>query len=149
MHTRLVFFFLASPTFCQTNDWYRYILIGFLALRLCSVACSSLTIVALIENSVMSRWVPPHHFPCAVGGRVYFRLSGVYVNEKRTGLLADRWLHRIGSLHGFEVYLMGTTLSTNQLQQKCARWLFNFLGEVSAPRPVVCEGAQHPLQNRF
>lgn len=25
---------------------------------------------------------PPVHFPCTVGGRVYFRSSGVYVNEK-------------------------------------------------------------------
>ena len=61
----------------------RCILIGPLALCLCSVAFASLSIVALIENSVMSRWVPPHHFPCAVGGRVYFRLSGVYVNERK------------------------------------------------------------------
>lgn len=30
----------------------------------------------------MSERAPPHHFPCAVGGRVYFRLSGVYVIEK-------------------------------------------------------------------
>lgn len=60
----------------------RCILIALLAFCLCSVACSSLSIVVLIENSVMSRWVPPHHFPCAVGGRVYFRLSGVYVNAK-------------------------------------------------------------------
>lgn len=60
----------------------KCVLIGFLALCLCSVAYGSLSIVALIENSVKSRWVPPHHFPCAVGGRVYFPLSGVYVNEK-------------------------------------------------------------------
>lgn len=55
------------------------------------VARSSLSsFVALIENSVKWRWVPPHHFPRAVGGRVYFPLSAVYVNEKRTGLQADR-----------------------------------------------------------
>lgn len=41
-----------------------------------------LAIVALSENSVMLRWVPPHHFPFAVGGRVYFRSSAVYVKEK-------------------------------------------------------------------
>lgn len=39
-------------------------------------------IVALIENSVMVRWAPLHHFPLAVGGRVYFRSSAVYVKEK-------------------------------------------------------------------
>lgn len=46
---------------------------------LCVVVLAS---VALIENSVMLRWAPPHHFPLAVGGRVYFRSSAVYVKEK-------------------------------------------------------------------
>lgn len=100
----------------------------------------------------MSRWAPPHHFPRAVGGRVYFPLSAVYVNEKKKDGIASRPLiaSRRVSAAGFEVNLMGTTLSTNQLQHKCARWLFNFLGEQSAPRPVMCEGAQqHPMQSRL
>lgn len=46
---------------------------------LCVVLLAS---VALIENSVTLRWAPPHHFPLAVGGRVYFRSSAVYVKEK-------------------------------------------------------------------
>lgn len=67
-----------------------------------------------------------------------FSFKWCLCERKRTGLLADRWLHRTGSLHGFEVCLMGTTLCSNQLQHKCARWLFNFLGEVSAPPRPVC-----------
>lgn len=60
-------------------------------LSVLGVACGSRrSFVALIENSVKWRWVPPHHFPHAVGGRVYFPLSAVYVNEKKTGLQADR-----------------------------------------------------------
>lgn len=49
--------------------------------------CSLVLSVALIENSVMLR-CPPHHFPLAVGGRVYFRSSAVYVKEK--GRIASR-----------------------------------------------------------
>lgn len=80
----------------------------------------------------------PHHFPCAVGGRVYFPLSGVYVNEKkkRTGLLADRWLHRIGSLRGFEMYLMGTTLSSAISFSRSA--LNDFLISFGEVRALLC-----------
>lgn len=71
--------------------------------------------------------------------------------EKKEDGIASRPLiaSRRVSAAGFEVNLMGTTLSTNQLQHKCARWLFNFVGERSAPRPVMCEGAPHPMQSRL
>lgn len=95
------------------------------------------------EVGTPSSLSPRCRWPCI------FSFKCCLCERKRTGLLADRWLHRAGSPRGFEVNLMGTTLSTNQLQQKCARWLFNFLGEESAPRPVMCEGAQHPMQNRL
>lgn len=96
-----------------------------------------------VEVGTPSSLSPRCRWPCI------FSFKCCLCERKRTGLLADRWLHRAGSPRGFEVNLMGTTLSTNQLQQKCARWLFNFLGEESAPRPVMCEGAQHPMQNRL
>lgn len=54
------------------------------------VAYCSLVIVSWIENSAMSRWALPHHFPRAVGGRVYFPLSAVYVNGKKEDGIASR-----------------------------------------------------------
>lgn len=45
---------------------------------------------AELKTSAMSRWALPHHFPRAVGGRVYFPLSAVYVNGKKEDGIASR-----------------------------------------------------------
>lgn len=53
----------------------------------------SLIIVALIENSVMWRWAPPHHFPCLrCRWPCIFSFKCCLCERERTGLQADRWL---------------------------------------------------------
>lgn len=135
--------FSLSPTFCQTNNfpvypnWFPCSLCRPHFAQYCRFNWKQCKVEVGTPSSLSlrSRW------PCI------FSFKWCLCEGERTGLLADRWLRALRLFMDVQCvwWAPPSTLSGNQPQHKCVRWLFNSPGAICAPCPAVCVKAQRKV----